>query len=62
MICDNLDGIGCIILNVFLERSVFNDLIDCFNLKVVNLNEWKEGKKLLDSLYFFGVMYGKWLI
>ena len=46
VLCDNSDGIGRITPNVFLERSVSNDLTDCFSLKIVNLNEWKEGKRL----------------
>ena len=53
---DNSDGIGRITPNVFLERSVSNDLTDCFSLKIVNLNEWKEGKRLPDRLYFPGAM------
>ena len=56
VICDNSDGVGRITPNVLLERSVSNDLTDCFNLKFVNLNEWKEGKRLPDRLYFPRVM------
>lgn len=44
MLCDNLDGILKIILNVFCERSGFNNLMYCDDLRVVNLNEWMEGK------------------
>ncbi|XP_078362200.1 peroxidasin-like, partial [Oculina patagonica] len=42
VLCDNSDGILRITPSVFRERSAANDLTDCYNLKVVNLNEWKE--------------------
>lgn len=46
VICDNSDGIVRITPNVFRQRSAANDLTDCHNLNIVNLNEWKEGMKL----------------
>ncbi|KAJ7374149.1 hypothetical protein OS493_009487 [Desmophyllum pertusum] len=47
VLCDNSDGILKITPSVFREMSAANNLTDCYSLKVVNLNEWKEepGKK-----------------
>lgn len=57
VMCDNSDGILRITPNVFRKRNAANDLTDCYNLKNVNLNEWKEGKRPRDR-YSPGVMTG----
>lgn len=44
VLCDNSDGILKITPNVFRERSGSNNLTYCDDLRVVNLNEWMEGK------------------
>lgn len=45
VLCDNSDGILKITPSVFRERSSANNLTDCYDLGVVNLNEWEEGRK-----------------
>ena len=44
VLCDNSEGIKQIFPNVFRKKSTVNCLTDCSSLKVVDLNEWKEGE------------------
>lgn len=51
VLCDNTEQIKRIYPNVFRLKSTVNCLSDCINLKVVDLNEWKED----ESKFYYSV-------